>query len=254
MKYRAYHLFKVSILLMLVLLVSACRKDRINIDITPPPQVTDLIASPQDGSVILSWTEPSSSDLASIEVTYSPGSSTVYSQAAGLNGATISGLPNGTAYDFSVKTVDEPGNKSDAVIVTATPNTPFIVVSPDQSNYNPAGGTFTTDGAGHLIISVIFNRPVDLNSVVPTATIYFEGDAISEGTVMFSNGNKTITFTTTDEVVDFATISGSWFFDFLLIGTDDGNGVVMDSNGMVMDGDEDGVAGGNYELNLYIIG
>jgi hypothetical protein len=72
--------------------------------------------------------------------------------------------------------------------------------------------------------------------------------------VVFSNANKTITFTTTDEVTDFATISGSWYFDFLLIGTDTGGGAVTDSNGMVLDGDEDGTAGGNYELNLYIIG
>jgi hypothetical protein len=254
MKFTKKHLIKFSILLVFVLLVSACKKERIHIDVTPPPMVTELIASPQDGFVILSWTEPISTDLVGIEITYTPGSSMVYSQSAGLNGATISGLLNGTAYDFSVKTVDEVGNKSDAVTVTATPNPPFVVVSPDQSDYNPAGGTFSSDGNGHLIISVTFNRPVDINSVVPAATIYFEGDAISEGTVIFSNGNKTITFTTTDEVADFATMGGNAVFDFLLIGTDDGNGVVMDSNGMVLDGDEDGLAGGNYELNLYIIG
>jgi len=254
MKYTVSHFLKLSFLLMLVLTFSACRKERINIDITPPPQVTDLEVLAKDGAVELSWTEPNSSDLATIELTYTPGSSIVYSQAAGLNGATISGLTNGTAYEFSVKTVDAEGNKSDAVLISATPDTPFVVVSPDQSDYNPAGGTFTTDGAGHLIISVTFNRPVDLNSIIPATTVYFEGDAISQGTVVFSNGNKTITFTTTDEVGDFATISGSAFFDFLLIGTDAGDGVVTDSNGMVLDGDEDGEAGGNYELNLYIIG
>jgi len=254
MKNMAPRFLNLSIILTLVLLVSSCRKERINVDTTPPPPVTDLVALPQDGSVMLSWTEPNSSDLATIEITYTPGSSMVYSQAAGLDGATISGLSNGTEYTFSVKTVDKEGNKSDAVTINDTPNTPFVVVSPDQSDYNPAGGTFTTDGANHLVISVTFNRPVDLNSVVPAATIYFEGDAISQGTVVFSNANKTITFTTTDEINDFATISGSWYFDFYLIGTDAGDGAVTDSNGMVLDGDEDGMAGGNYELNLYIIG
>lgn len=254
MKFTFTPFIKFATILACVLLAAACKKDRIHIDLTPPPVVTDLTALAQDGQVILGWTEPSSTDLASIEITYTPGSSMVYSQAPGLNGATIPGLPNGTAYTFSVKTVDEVGNKSDAVTITATPNPPFVVVSPDQSNYNPAGGTFTTDGYGHLIISVTFNRPVDINSVVSPATVYFQGDAISEGTVIFSNGNKTITYTTTDEYPDFAHISGSAFFDFLLIGTDAGNGVVTDSNGMVLDGDEDGSAGGNYELNLYIIG
>jgi hypothetical protein len=254
MKNAAPQCWKFTVILILFLLVSACRKERINVDTTPPPPVTDLTALPQDGSVVLSWTEPDSDDLATIEITYTPGTSMVYSQAAGLDGATISGLTNGTEYTFSVKTVDKEGNKSNAVIIDDTPNTPFVVVSPDQSDYNPAGGTFTTDGANHLVISVTFNRPVDLNSIVPAATIYFEGDAISHGTVVFSNANKTITFTTTDEVTDFATISGSWYFDFLLIGTDTGGGAVTDSNGMVLDGDEDGTAGGNYELNLYIIG
>jgi len=254
MKYTVSNFPRLAFLLILLVSLSACRKERINVDITPPPQVTDLEALAQDGSVVLSWTEPSSSDLVSIEITHTPGSSTVYSQAAGLNGVTISGLTNGTEHEFSVKTVDAVDNKSAAVTISATPNTPFVVVDPDQSDYNPAGGTFTTDGSGHLIISVTFNRPVDLNSVIPATTVYFEGDAISQGTVVFSNGNKTITFTTTDEWGDFATISGSAFFDFLLIGTDAGGGVITDSNGMVLDGDEDGLAGGDYELNLYIIG
>lgn len=246
-------LFPSSMVLVLFFLLVSCKKED-DVDTTPPLPVTDLIASPRDGSVILSWTEPPCPDLDGIEISYSPGSSMVYSQPAGLNGATISGMPNGTAYEFSVKTVDVTGNKSAAVTVAATPNPPFVVVTPDQSDYNPAGGTFTTDGAGHLIITVTFNRALDLNSVVPAATIYFEGYAISQGTVEFSNGNKTVTFTTTDQWSAFATPGQMIYFDFLLIGTDAGNGVVKDSNGMVLDGDEDGVAGGNYVLHLYIIG
>lgn len=245
--------FPCSMVLVLFFLFTSCKKEP-ELDTTPPLPVTDLAASPQDGSVILSWTEPPCPDLDGIEISYTPGSSMVYSQPAGLNGASISGMPNGTAYEFSVKTVDESGNKSSAVTVTATPNVPFVVVTPDQSDYNPAGGTFTTDGAGHLIITVTFNRALDLNSVVPASTIYFEGDAVSQGTVAFSNGNKTVTFTTTDEVSEFATMGGNAVFDFLLIGTDAGNGIVKDSNGMVLDGDEDGEAGGDYILHLYIIG
>jgi hypothetical protein len=46
----------------------------------------------------------------------------------------------------------------------------------------------------------------------------------------------------------------TYFFDFLLIGNDTANGVIKDSGGMVLDGDEDGEAGGDYVLTLYIIG
>jgi len=254
MKHKTDVLIKFSFALLFVFLFTACDKnDDEDVDSTPPGLVSDLEATVSDGQVTLSWTEPGDADLDQIEVSYT-GSSVVLGQAAGLNGMIVSGLSNGTEYDFSVVTVDETGNKSNAAIITAVPNEPFVVVSPDQDDYNPAGGTFTTDGSGHLIISVTFNRAVDASSVVGALTIYFEGDAISQGTVAFSNENKTVTFTTTDQVYDFATISGDAYFDFFLIGDDVGNGVITDSNGMVLDGDEDGAASGDYELNLYIIG
>ncbi|MEN8228125.1 MAG: DUF4959 domain-containing protein [Bacteroidota bacterium] len=250
MKHKRNYLGMFSFVLLTLFLLSACEKE----DITPPGQVTDLAVSADKGEVVLTWTEPTDADLDRIEVSYSPGSDMVYSQASGLNGITITGLTNGTSYEFAVVTVDETGNKSDAVLITALPNSPFVVVSPDQNDYNQYGGTFTTDGSGHLIISVTFNRPVDQNSVVPAQTIYFEGDAISQGTVAFSNNDKTLTFTTTDIVSDFVSFSPDGHFSFLLVGDDADNGVIMDHNGMPLDGDENGANGGNYVLNFTIIG
>lgn len=240
---------------MFVLLFSGCKKEEEEIDTTPPAQVSDLVAVAASEEVVLAWTEPTDPDLARIEVSYSPGSDVTLSQAAGSNGITVSGLTNGTVYTFSVVTVDETGNKSQAVDIAALPNTPFVVVDPDQNEYSNAGiGFLSSDGNGHLIISVTFNRAVDVSSVKPAQTIYFEGDAISEGTVSFSNENKTVTFTTTDQLSEFGTYSGNVYFDFLLIGDDAGNGVITDANGMGLDGDEDGESGGDYVLNLYIIG
>lgn len=253
MEFKADVFMKLSFALMLVLVFSSCKKDDV-VDTTVPGQVTDLMATASDGTVLLAWTEPSDPDLFEIEVAYAPGSGITLSQAAGLNGMTISGLENGTQYDFTVVAVDETGNKSNAVHVTAVPNPPFVVISPNQDNYNPAGGTFTIDGSGHLIITVNFNRPVDPSSVKPALTIYFEGDAISQGHVTYTSQNRTLTFTTTDVLTDFASYSGNVYFDFFLIGDDGGDGVISDENGMVLDGNEDGEAGGDYELNLYIIG
>jgi hypothetical protein len=254
MKFKPDILIKFSYALLFILLFTACNKDEEEIDTTPPGLVTELSAVASDGQVVLSWTEPSDPDLDQIEVGYTPGTGVTLTQAAGLNGMTVSGLDNGTQYDFTVVTVDEEGNKSNAVHITAVPNEPFVVISPNQDNYNPAGGTFTTDGSGHLIITVTFNRPVDPTTVVPAVTIYFEGDAISQGTVSFTNQNKTLTFTTTDEIGDLGTFSPDFNFDFFLIGTDVGSGFITDENGMVLDGDEDGEAGGDYELNLIILG
>jgi len=244
----------ISILFAFVFLFSACKKEEAP-DTTPPAQVSDLVATAASEEVVLTWTEPTDPDLDLIEVTYIPGSNATLSQSAGLNGITVTGLTNGTVYTFNVVTVDEEGNKSQAVTIAALPNTPLVVVNPKQNNYNHAGSGFlSSDGNGHLIITVTFNRAVDISTVKPAQTIYFEGDAISAGNVEFSNENKTVTFTTTDQLSDFGTYSGDVYFDFLLIGDDAGNGVITDSNGMVLDGDKDGESGGDYVLNLYVIG
>ena len=251
-KFRNQHTLLTTLLLAFSLVLVSCSKDEDD-DKTPPEQVSDLEVVSGDEEVILTWTEPDDTDLENIEISYTPGTNPTLSQAAGIGGVTVSGLTNDTEYTFAVKTVDEDGNKSQAVNISAIPNPPFVVVSPDQSDYFSASA-FTTDGNGHLVMTVTFNRPVDINSVKPGQTIYFEADAISQGTVEFSNDNKTVTFTTTDKVSDLGTFSPDLYFDFLLIGDDAGNGTITDSNGIILDGDEDGESGGDYELNLIMIG
>lgn len=243
---------KFSLGLLFILSLSACKKEEV--DTIPPGLVTDLVAVASNGQVVLSWTEPNDQDLHQIEVAHTPGSGVTLTQAAGLNGMTVSGLDNDTEYEFAVVTVDETGNKSEAVLVNAVPNPPFEVISPNQDNYNPVGGTFTTDGSGHLVITINFNRAVDPGTVAPSQTIYFEGDIKTSGTVEYSNQNRTLTFTTTEVAGDLGSFSPNLYFDFFLIGEGAEGHVITDSNGMVLDGDEDGEAGGNYELNLYIIG
>ena len=145
-----------SFIFVLLLLFSACKKEE-EADTIPPAQVSDLAAFAADEEVVLTWTEPTDPDLHQIEVTFSPGSGVALWQTAGLNGITVPGLTNETEYTFSVVTVDETGNKSQAATVSAIPNTPFVVVDPDRNSYNPAGGpTYSSDGSGHLIISVTY--------------------------------------------------------------------------------------------------
>ncbi|MCK4750298.1 MAG: hypothetical protein KAT15_24750 [Bacteroidales bacterium] len=55
-------------------------------------------------------------------------------------------------------------------------------------------------------------------------------------------------------ISDFVSFSPDAHFDFVLIGDDAGDGVVEDSNGFPLDGDEDGAIGGNYVLSFVIIG
>jgi len=253
---------KYSILFLFVLFVSAC-EDK---DTTPPGVVMNLTATGEEGQVSLTWTEPVDSDFSSIEITQTPPDK-VYSQPGGQNGATITGLTNGTSYDFAVVAVDEGGNKSSAAHVSVIPNTPFVVVDPDPDDYEPSvhvsyalgylttipSATFSVDMMGSVYITVTFNRALDVSSVLAGQTIYFEGKAISPGSVVFSEDKKTLTFTSTGVFSSFGTTfpippSFAYVFDFIMIGDDEGYGMIRDSNGMVFDGDQDGTPGGNFVL------
>ena len=101
-------------------------------DEVAPAKVTNLKATAKDGRVLLTWTEAADEDVYGYEVSYNGTSpinrvvlpvldSTSMMVGKGSGGCYVSGLTNGTAYTFTVKTVDTSGNKSEGVTVTATP-------------------------------------------------------------------------------------------------------------------------------------
>ena len=87
-------------------------------DTTPPAEVTKLETKAGDGKVSLSWTNPTDADLHQVEITASPAAGTlanpVYLSAekGKAMSFTAEGLSNGTAYTFTVKTLDKALNKS----------------------------------------------------------------------------------------------------------------------------------------------
>jgi len=105
-------------------------------DITPPSTVSALSALGDDGSVALSWTNPSDSGAMRVVVRYSTGSShPAYpddgsplidrSATPGVADSVLhTGLTNGTTYRYSVFVFDEWGNASGPSMVTATPQAP----------------------------------------------------------------------------------------------------------------------------------
>ncbi|GHV88104.1 hypothetical protein AGMMS50267_04640 [Spirochaetia bacterium] len=91
-------------------------------DTTAPAEVSDLTATAGSGSVVLDWTNPADGDFAKAEITFSPVVDGVTQPVTVfMETATISGLSNGTAYTFTVKTVDTTGNRSAGTTVAATP-------------------------------------------------------------------------------------------------------------------------------------
>jgi hypothetical protein len=91
-------------------------------DTTPPAEVTSLSAVAGHEKVTLSWTPPADSDFAKVEITHNQSGGTATKTVnKGTNSYTWTGLTNGTAYTFTVKTVDSTGNKSTGTTKTATP-------------------------------------------------------------------------------------------------------------------------------------
>ena len=93
--------------------------------------VTDLVATPGAGSVILNWNNPDA-DIASISISYEvtdSGASTIVAASNTGRGAsveqTITGLTNGQSYTFNISLTlqnDDAGREGEAASDTATPD------------------------------------------------------------------------------------------------------------------------------------
>jgi hypothetical protein len=90
-------------------------------DKTPPAEVTGVNGVSENSRIILTWTDPADNDLNKIQITRTPGNATAEA-GKGAQTAIVTGLTNGTAYSFTLKTVDISGNVSAGV--TAGPYTP----------------------------------------------------------------------------------------------------------------------------------
>ena len=125
---------------------------------TPDPTVagapTLLTATPGSGQMALTWTAPSSdggtpiSDYL-VEYRTSPaGTYTPFSHTASPTPArTVTGLTNGTAYDFRVSTVNAVGTGTPSNVLTATP-----AVVPTLGNTTEVAGV--SDGASQTAVTV----------------------------------------------------------------------------------------------------
>ena len=99
---------------------AACAVTVVQADSVAPAEVTNLKAAAWRTAVSLSWTEPGDADFIKISLTYSPGGATPIEIAKGTASRELTGLSAGTAYAFTMKTVDASGNVSSGLSVTAT--------------------------------------------------------------------------------------------------------------------------------------
>jgi hypothetical protein len=146
-------------------------------DTTPPAEVSGLNGTPGDRTVTLSWTDPTDADLDHIEITWTGGSATAEKSAADdqANSKAITGLTNGTAYTFTVKTVDSSGNKSQGETASATPAPVTTIASTEDWTNALAQISADSNGTG----SSPRNYILDIQGIIPVPGTGSDGDSIS---------------------------------------------------------------------------
>jgi len=91
-----------------------------------PASITDVVATPDYGSVGFTWTNPAEADFSYVEISYINNVGTIINVNAteGADNAIVDGFVDINAYEFKLKAIDNEGNRSEATTISATPNTP----------------------------------------------------------------------------------------------------------------------------------
>lgn len=122
-------------------------------DTTPPAAPADLVATPGDGAITLTWDRVTADDLAGYVVLSADGLEGPWSSASGDDPLeettwTASGLANGSAYFFAVVATDTTGNRSDrSPVASAMP------VAPDTQAPDAPTGLLASAGDGSATLA-----------------------------------------------------------------------------------------------------
>ena len=214
--------------------------------------VTDLVATPGAGSVILNWNNPDA-DIASISISYEvtgSGASTIVAARNTVRRAsveqTIGGLDNGVSYTFTVSLTlrDGAGKRVEAASDTATPNV-FSVAN-----------LVATPGAGSVTLS--WNNPAaDIASI--SISYQIDGSTLQEFPTIRDNSKRGMSTMGVTQIIPGLTNEKYYTFtvDLTLEGDDTGRegpaasirwaiGPDVDGNGIAdfldVDDDGDGIA------------
>ena len=141
----------------------------------PPPTVpgapTGVGVVPGDGSARLSWSAPSSDGGAAVtdylvqdRISGSSTWSTFADGVSSTTGATVTGLVNGTAYDFQVSAINSAGTGAASSVVSGTPVAP----NPGGTELLPDPG-FESGNGGWTVFTqgTLTDRPVRFMVALP---------------------------------------------------------------------------------------
>ena len=202
------------------------------IDVTAPGNAASFVATPGNGYVGLSWTNPGDADLAGVRILRKTGGyptdpndagATVVHSGPGTS-ATDSGLTNGTQYYYAAYAYDTAGNFASGVQATATPDIP------------PGTGLWArtvTGGGGDSEFTAVVFDPV-------SNAIYAAGYIKGSGVFDFGNGVTLSGYSSTGShpvIVKYALDGSALWARTVISGptmaTAQFTGVAVDSSGKV---------------------
>ncbi|NOQ25638.1 MAG: DUF4959 domain-containing protein [Bacteroidales bacterium] len=103
-----------SLFAILIIFNAGCDKEE-TIDLLPPTEVKNLTATPDDQVITLKWTDPEDADFENVEISYTPEPAELIYVNKGIEEYIVEGLTVGTEHTFTIKAIDENGNKSSGV-------------------------------------------------------------------------------------------------------------------------------------------
>ena len=166
-------------------------------DTTPPAEVSALTAQAGSGKISLSWKNPGDDDLYQVEITANPAhgslKNAIYLAAEkGKDGSyTAEGLTNGTAYTFTVKTIDTSLNKS-AGKTTESAVTP----SSTSDTTAPAEVTDLTAQAGSASAVILsWKNPSDADLYQVEITAHPAHGSLKNAIYLAAEKGKNMTYT-----------------------------------------------------------
>ena len=120
-----------------------------------PSEVTNLTATSDASSVTLTWTEPTETDFAYVEITYSGGTETANT---GTDFLAFTTLTTNTTYQFTVKAFYDNGLSSTGRSISA------YTANPGAYPSGTGGYTYTVPGGGTLTFNVDASGNVTITS------------------------------------------------------------------------------------------
>jgi len=234
--------------LIFCFLLFGCTEEQEESDTTPPKLILLSSINVGDRSVSFNWSW-GIYESEGVEITYYHNGIKKVVREYGVDGLVITNLTNNVTYKFTIVVYDKAGNRSNGFDVYATPNTPFIIISPSSADEYTVVDSLVK-------IDVRFNRPADTIPYYPiSGFVYLSTDYSNVSyTYYWLEDGEVLSILSKEKIDGFCPIFPCNLylsFKFMWIGGASYVGI-SDTNGMLLDGDQDGWEMGNAVLTFNI--